>query len=454
MITSSDSNKMRDLYEASLRGDVSILNSLVQKNPLILFKISRSDFTETPLHISALLGHVEFTKALLMHNPKLATEMDSCRSTALHLASAEGHVHIVKELLQVFDEVCLVRDEEGRIPLHYAAMRGRIEVVRELVEAKPESLSYRVNGETVFHLCVKYSHLETLQALVELELAVTSDLINLTSIDNAGNTVLQLAIMLKRPETVRYLLLIPKIREAAKLDQSEMSLTDNMENSKSFQLQVSFLKSCPRRNEKIPTENHPPSLSAIFTPPKKCDWLEEMRGNLSLVATVISTISFQALINPPGGFLIQGIVSEDKPLECLTFNDNSTACPGDAVSAISYPYYFHYYLKYNTVAFVSSLVVALLLVSGVPLKHKAVIWMLSIGMCITLTFLTLTYLNGLYLVTPNGGLFDSASDISKVSLWTWIGFLGLIALFITLRFLFWLWKNWMKTFKRQILPCT
>ncbi|KAI9119792.1 hypothetical protein K1719_009181 [Acacia pycnantha] len=173
--------------------------------------------------------------------------MDSCRSTALHLASAEGHVHIVKELLQVFDDACLVRDEEGRIPLHYAAMRGRIEVMRELVEAKPESLSYRVNGKTVFHLCVKYNHLETLQALVELELAVTRDLINFTS--------------------------------------------------------------------------------------------------------------------------------------------------------ISYPYYFHYYLKYNTVAFVSSLGVALLLVSGVPLKHKAVIWMLSIGMFITLTFLTLTYLNGLYLVT-------------------------------------------------------
>ncbi|KAI9119822.1 hypothetical protein K1719_009211 [Acacia pycnantha] len=87
-----------------------------------------------------------------MHNPKLATEMDSCRSTALHLASAEGNAHIVKELLQVFDEACL------------------------------------------------YNHLETLQALVELELAFTSDLINFTSFDNAGNTVLHLAIMLKRPE--------------------------------------------------------------------------------------------------------------------------------------------------------------------------------------------------------------------------------------------------------------
>lgn len=31
------------------------------------------------------------------------------------------------------------------------------------------------------------------------------------------------------------------------------------------------------------------------------NWLEEMRGNLSLVATVIATITFQVTMNPPGG---------------------------------------------------------------------------------------------------------------------------------------------------------
>lgn len=237
-----------------------------------------------------------------------------------------------------------------------------------------------------------------------------------------------------------------------------MSLTDHIENSKSFQAQVtSLMESHPRNIEKSQTDkNIPPPKSTIFSPPEKSVWLEEMRGNLSLVATVISTISFQALINPPGGFIIQGINSDDQPMECLTFTDNSTACPGDSLSAITYPGYFHRYLKYNTIAFISSLCVALLLVSGIPLRHKAVIWMLSIGMCITLTFLTLTYLNGLYLVTPDGELFDSAYHISKVSLKTWIGFLGFIAFVITFRFALWLWRQWMKNFKRhqKMLPRT
>lgn len=39
-----------------------------------------------------------------------------------------------------------------------------------------------------------------------------------------------------------------------------------------------------------------------WTPYKDKDkWLKDMRGNLSLVATVISTMTFQVAINPPGG---------------------------------------------------------------------------------------------------------------------------------------------------------
>ena len=34
---------------------------------------------------------------------------------------------------------------------------------------------------------------------------------------------------------------------------------------------------------------------------KKDEWLKDMRGNLSLLATVIATMTFQSAINPPGG---------------------------------------------------------------------------------------------------------------------------------------------------------
>ncbi|KAI9108707.1 hypothetical protein K1719_020354 [Acacia pycnantha] len=68
------------------------------------------------------------------------------------------------------------------------------------------------------------------------------------------------------------------------------------------------------------------------------NWLEEMRGNLSLVATVIATMTFQVAINPPGGFIQQGLDNK-RPLSCLEhyFEHNFKTCPGDAMLATLYP---------------------------------------------------------------------------------------------------------------------
>ncbi|XP_028793208.1 serine/threonine-protein phosphatase 6 regulatory ankyrin repeat subunit B-like [Neltuma alba] len=196
---------------------LAIMLKRLEQDPLILHRInSRAILIETPLHTSALLGHLEFTKALLARKPKLALELDSFRSTPLHVASAEGHIDVVKQLLLYYDEACFVRDQEGRIPLHYAVIRGRLEVVKELIRVKPESSRILDKGKTIFHLCVAYNHLQIMKALIELATDDTCELLNERDLDGM-NTILHLAVMLKRVETVRYLMSIPEIREATNL---------------------------------------------------------------------------------------------------------------------------------------------------------------------------------------------------------------------------------------------
>ncbi|XP_028770442.1 ankyrin repeat-containing protein At5g02620-like [Neltuma alba] len=193
---------IRVLYEAPHSGCVSTLRPLIRQHPLVLHVInSRTTFIDTPLHISASLGYLEFTRVLLAHKPKLALELDSFRSTALHIASAEGHIHIVKELLAVYEQTCLVPDQEGRIPLHVAVIRGRLEVVAEFIRAKPESLKILHNGRTVLHLCVTYNHLEILKALLDSSIEICDEMLNWRERDG-NNTVLHLAIMLKQVEVV------------------------------------------------------------------------------------------------------------------------------------------------------------------------------------------------------------------------------------------------------------
>ncbi|KAI9119918.1 hypothetical protein K1719_009307 [Acacia pycnantha] len=79
----------------------------------------------------------------------------------------------------------------------------------------------------------------------------------------------------------------------------------------------------------------------------KGDRLEDMRGNLSLVATVILTLTFEAALNPLGSIIQQAIRPSDPyfnltssfntsigdgPLGCLPFKDvsgrNGSSCPG------------------------------------------------------------------------------------------------------------------------------
>ena len=186
-----------ELYNASMSGCTTTLYRLINKEPNILNKISLTSMSETPLHISTLVGHLDFSRALLLLKPQLAVELDSHRRCPLHMASAEGHIEIVQILLRANNNACLIRDQDERIPLHYAVMRGRIDVVRELITVQPDSSQIVLDGgETVLHLCVKNNQIEALKLLVE-SLSDEGDFLNSKDHDG-GNTILHLAVMLKQ----------------------------------------------------------------------------------------------------------------------------------------------------------------------------------------------------------------------------------------------------------------
>ncbi|XP_028770344.1 ankyrin repeat-containing protein At5g02620-like [Neltuma alba] len=463
---------IRVLYEASHNGCVSTLRTLIQQHPLVLHRInSRTTFIDTPLHISASLGHLEFTRVLLEHKPKLSLELDSFRSTALHIASAEGHIHIVKELLAAGEQACLVPDQEGRIPLHVAVIRGRLEVVTELIEAKPESLKILQKGKTVLHLCVTYNHLEILKALVDSRFEISAELLNRRDLD--GNTVLHLAVMLKQVETVRYLVSIPKIQEVStlknKMGFTASDIVDGVPRDlRSLEIQV-ILMNNGFQSDKTETciitqaSTTSDAVEEAVKPVKKCwtkmikcigswfehnrEWIEEMRGNLSLVATVISTITFQCVINPPGGFIQQDISNSNKAASPSSSPGAGNGSPGQAVLAFGPRNDFLFFIIPNTVAFVASLGVILLLISGLPLKNKVVMWMLSMGMCITLFALAQAYFAAFSMITSDEVQWSTDKTFERAS-WILVALFALAGGYILLAFLIWLVKYFIRFIKR------
>ena len=121
--------------------------------------------TETPLHITSMLGHIEFAKEILSQKPELAGELDSQGFSPLHLAAAKGYPEVVTALRPADPEMCFSCDKYERNPLHLAAMKGRLDVLKELVRARrPHAARTRVQrGETILHLCVRHNQLEALK---------------------------------------------------------------------------------------------------------------------------------------------------------------------------------------------------------------------------------------------------------------------------------------------------
>ncbi|KAI6679696.1 hypothetical protein NL676_033577 [Syzygium grande] len=407
-LASERRHRERRLYEASLAGCVESLAHLLQEDQLILARTSVTCFDETPLHLACMLGHVHFAKALLAHKQDLTMELDSQGRTPLHLASANGYVEIARELSQSDHIACLVLDEDGRTPLHLAVMKGRSDVVRELVKARPEAATCRLShGQTVLHLGVRHNRVRD------------GDLVNAQ--DDEGNTILHLAAANKQIETVKYLLQRSEV-EVNTLNRNGLAALDIVEHFpkdfKVIELRELLVHAGAQRTIRFPAstthqgdvddpndvtnENNstvaidfssatppvpPPSFSGEIRKKKKKDnhekWIEKMRNSLMITATVIAAMACQAGLSPPGGVWD----SDQKHENCTIMH-----LAGTSIMATNYPKDYKMFNIYNTVSFLASLSTIFLLISGLPIRKKILMWILMFTMWVTITFMALAFL--------------------------------------------------------------
>ncbi|KAH7851453.1 hypothetical protein Vadar_011794 [Vaccinium darrowii] len=414
------------LYEACLSGSVKALDAVIEEDQLILDRVSSLTcfFNDTPLHVAALRGHLDFTKALLTRKPKLATELDSLRSSPLHLASIEGHIEVVQELLRVNTNVCIARDQDGRIPLHLAVMRGRVEVIRELLGAKPNSIQEKLGrGEIVMHLCVKYNRLEALKTLVQYVQSNGMESL-LNSRDNDGNTILHLAAALKQMDTIEYLLGIKSVKDDANVkNQNGSTALDVVEHCpcrdlktmeiREFLLQAGVRRSVcsePYPNPESPPDNPPPPpppppprrsckhgiilmqcISRFWTNYIEVDHvgLREVRGHLITASALTATLAYQSILSPPGGFWQE--------------SDDGRA-PGhailDSVGVSKQDNTYASYLILNSIMLIASLSTIMMAMTGLPTKNKLLTWLMTLAVYITISCMTVAYVQALKLVSP------------------------------------------------------
>ncbi|KAL8035980.1 hypothetical protein ABFX02_12G129600 [Erythranthe guttata] len=433
------------LSEAALEGNVSSLLQILEEDPLILDKIIVACISDTPLHTAATLGHLSFVKELLSRKPELAAELDSHGCSPMHLASAKGHVAVVRELLTSADggESVCVRNMDGRTPLHVAAIKGRAEVLAELVRVKPESTRDRTDrGETGLHLSVKWNRVDAVKLLGE-EIGEDSEVLNWK--DCEGNSALHIAVTKKHVEIIKYLVTLNGL-EVNSLNKSGLTSLDLLKQSPreliDMEIEYSLLKSGALTVEDLHliTENSPPQkarqIKKPITNPKSTDWLGRKRSALMVVASLIATVAFQAGLTPPGG-----VWQEDYTVDQ---NGNPVSNPhsvGQSVMAYQEPKIYGIFMIFNTIAFLSSLSIILLLVSGLPLKKRRWMWYQMVIMWVAITSQVVTYFITLRHMSPRN-LEAVLRKVTEISVLTWLTLMVVVFIGNAVRMNLWVLRKY------------
>ncbi|XP_059450796.1 ankyrin repeat-containing protein BDA1-like [Corylus avellana] len=440
------------LVDAALNGNSMELQRLHGADSLLLERDSLAVYPETILHIAAMSGQTEFVRELLkLIRPDFATRLDKDGFSAIHIASAKGFVEIVRELLIFNRELARLKSRDGRTSLHCAAITGQVQVIKELHDFCPDSIGdVTLKGETAFHHAVKYNQLEAFKAMVDI-LKQFNMLEIMSAGDEDGNTVLHLAVARKQSQTVKLLLSGDgSYREAVGVNMTNKSGLTALDVSDviqqmvgeptDFMLRDLLLRAGALRVYEIEdidtAEVHHRQISVREAPPPQTlrqlllheisylnPWRvwkmlanevkkspSQTQNALLVVAVLIATITYQAILDPPNGVYygedhVAANISEDLQ-EFLSF------------------------MVPNTIGFFASLAVIILVMDGFPLKAL---------LGIAVRCMAASYVCGFLLIGPTS---INASRLAMT-------IIGIMVFLDFVRFAYWLVRRWSKEIRNR-----
>ncbi|XP_059627813.1 ankyrin repeat-containing protein BDA1-like [Cornus florida] len=269
------------------------------------------------------------------------------------------------------------RDKYGGTPLHIAAREGRVDTLKELLRGCPESVKeVNATGKTCLHTAVIYNKGKVVHYLVKWLGKRSIDYVKLVNVrDQAGNTVLHLATSRKQLQTLKVLLTsdpnISNLVEVNALNSRGFTALDildvlpyggkiDMEIDKILRragaLNARDLLVCGRKHDDVydcRMGTHQPWPKTVMTVSKSRK--DYARIVLLMTATLVATITFQAVLSHPVGTLKQGYTYNYDPNGTLQMKKQDSILAGS-------------FILFNTIGFVASLSIIIFLLYEFPLK--------------------------------------------------------------------------------------
>ncbi|PIN09101.1 26S proteasome regulatory complex, subunit PSMD10 [Handroanthus impetiginosus] len=185
------------LYTAASAGDLSFVQELLERDPLLVFGEGEYGVTDI-LYAAARSKNFDVFKVVFdfAASPRFSSGEEQVgeippaykleiMNRALHAAARGGNLKLLKELLgDCSDDAMAYRDIQGATVLHAAAARGQVELVKDLASSSDIINSTDNQGNTALHVAAHRGHLPAVEALILASPSL------ITATNNAGETFL------------------------------------------------------------------------------------------------------------------------------------------------------------------------------------------------------------------------------------------------------------------------
>ncbi|XVE69057.1 hypothetical protein DITRI_Ditri09bG0119000 [Diplodiscus trichospermus] len=101
------------LKRAAREGNVSDLYTLIQKDGNVLKRLDKVEFIDTPLHIPADAGCIDFAMEIMSLKPSFARKLNQQGLSPIHLAVEKGNKELVLYLMENAKDLVRVKGKKA-----------------------------------------------------------------------------------------------------------------------------------------------------------------------------------------------------------------------------------------------------------------------------------------------------------------------------------------------------
>ena len=195
--------RIGELNQVAQRGNINDFYNLIKNDVKLLEHIDELPFVDTPLHISASIGHIPFSIEMMKLKPTFISKPNPDGHCPIHLALLNGHTEMVCQLLRHNADLVRVKGRGCMTLLHYAAITNdHLALLEKFLSVCPDSITdVTTQNETALHIALKNNQLEAFKFLVGWLLRKwpsRSEILELKDVE--GKTILHIAVSKNQTE--------------------------------------------------------------------------------------------------------------------------------------------------------------------------------------------------------------------------------------------------------------